>query len=524
MLVQANFGRADLEHAKIAVSPACFPRAFRRPKFLTHRPAKMFFTSYLRSPLLALCAGLILVCFATICAGQTEDGLSDNPDPVRLFERAQTFHARRDFARALELYEEAIKVRPEFPEAEFQRGNALVSLNRLTDAEPAFRRAVELRKNWSLPYTALGALLVRLNREAEAPPFLEQSLKLDQSDSVALRVLAALRLRGGDAREALRLAQAGTGNAEAPAATWLVRAQAERALGDKASARSSLARVLQLEPDNVAALVESADLADEQKDYDSAISSLKSAEQINKGDKQILLRLAAVHQRAGRPEEARRIAESAGLGMVEGTTVSGKSPIVGTPEEIAAANNEDPMISRKGLEKLLERNPGNAMLLAKLGASYRTDDPSRSLEFYQRASAIQPDNLDYATGYAAALVRGRRFADAVLILRRVIAANPDNYTAHANLATALYQLKRYPEAVPEYEWLLRTKPDTIVAYYFIATAHDYLGEYREALASYESFLNHADIKANQLEIEKVKLRLPLLRRQIKLGEGAKRKP
>ncbi|HEX3184912.1 MAG TPA: hypothetical protein VHQ94_08940, partial [Pyrinomonadaceae bacterium] len=56
----------------------------------------------------------------------------------------------------------------------------------------------------------------------------------------------------------------------------------------------------------------------------------------------------------------------------------------------------------------------------------------------------------------------------------------------------------------------------------IATSHDYLGEYPEALAAYEKFLAAADAKTNQLEIDKVKLRLPSLRRQIQLGEGAKK--
>ena len=100
---------------------------------------------------------------------------------------------------------------------------------------------------------------------------------------------------------------------------------------------------------------------------------------------------------------------------------------------------------------------------------------------------------------------------------------PDNYAAHANLATALYELKQYAAAIAEYEWLIKAKPDLAVAYYFIATAHDYLGEYPEALSAYETFVGHADLKTNQLEIEKVKLRLPSLRRQIQLGQGAKRK-
>jgi hypothetical protein len=77
--------------------------------------------------------------------------------------------------------------------------------------------------------------------------------------------------------------------------------------------------------------------------------------------------------------------------------------------------------------------------------------------------------------------------------------------------------------VPEYQWLLEARPELAIAHYFIATAHDYLGEYPEALSAYETFMTRADAKTNQLEIDKVKLRLPSLRRQIQLGEGAKAK-
>jgi len=43
----------------------------------------------------------------------------------------------------------------------------------------------------------------------------------------------------------------------------------------------------------------------------------------------------------------------------------------------------------------------------------------------------------------------------------------------------------------------------------------------QALDAYEAFLSRADARANELEIEKVNLRLPSLRRQIRRGEGVK---
>jgi len=468
---------------------------------------------------------LLLLSCSGMTQAQTEDAFGDGgADPVKLFERGQSAHAHGDLAKALEFYEEAIKVRPEFAEAEFQRGNALVGLGRLADAESGFRRAIEIRKNWSLPYSALGALLVRLNRDSDAESPLRQAIKLDPQSYLALRILADIRLRAGDAKEALDLARRATGEKDAPKSTWLLRALAERATGDNVAALASLDHVLQSDPANLSALMERAEIHSAAGNKELAVADLKAAEPLIKEDKANSSRLAAAYESAGKPDEARRVAKSAGLIRSQDGTPTGAGQVVGTPEEIAAANSDDPIAARKGVELLLAKNSGNAMLLARLGASYRTDDPARSLDYYKRASTIEPANPDYATGYSSALVQVRRFAEAASVLRKVLAVTPDNYVAHANLATALYELKQFAQALDEYEWLLKAKPDLTVAHYFIATAHDYLGEYEQALSAYENFLARADAKTNQLEIEKVNLRLPSLRRQIKLGQGVKPKP
>ncbi|HUE83594.1 MAG TPA: tetratricopeptide repeat protein [Pyrinomonadaceae bacterium] len=469
-------------------------------------------------------ASLLVLGFAAPVLGQVEDPFGDHAaDPVKLFERGQGYHSRRDFERALEFYEQAIKVRPEFPEAEFQRGNALVSLGRFEEGEVAFRQAIQLRKEWSLPYAALGALLLRLERESDAETALRQALKHDEKNGVAARLLADIRLRAGDPRQALELALLATDEGEVPASAWIVRAMAERAVGDKAAAKSSIDRALQSEPDNIAALIERAELHLVAGELSEAIRDLTKAARLRPDDKHVASRLAFAHEKSGNIEEAQRIALAAGLLKEIPKTEDGAATVVGTPDEIEAANSDDPAIARKALEGLLQKNQNNPTLLAKLGASYRIDDPARSLEYYRRAVEIEPANPDLATGYAGALVKARRFEEAVVILRRVIAVSPDNYAAHSNLATALYSLKRFGEALSEYEWLMRARPDLAVIHYFIATAHDNLGEYQDALGAYETFLAQADVSSNQLEIEKVKLRLPTLRRQVQLKEGVKRR-
>jgi tetratricopeptide (TPR) repeat protein len=457
---------------------------------------------------------------------QAQDELGDgSADPIKLFERGQNAHGRGEYAVALDFYEQAIKLRPEFPEAEFQRGNALISLNRPAEAEAALRRAIELRKEWGPPYSVLGALLARGNHDSDAEPVLRQALKLDPHSGVALRALAEIRLRASDAKESIELARRATQEKEAPVSTWVLLAMAQRAQGDKAAAKSTLDQALQLDPQNIAALVERADLQTAGGDYEHAIQDLKAAERLKPGDRPILSRLLELYQKTNQADETQRVAQALGIDTTKGSsTDSGAIKVIGTAAEIEAANDPDPAKAQKALEVLLQKNPRNAMLLGRLGASYRTSDPARSLEFYKRANELEPRNPDYAIGYAAALVQSRRFAEAVGILRQVIAVAPDNYVAHANLATALYELKAFDQALKEYQWLLAAKPDLTIAYYFIATAHDKMSEFEEALAAYEQFMSRADAGVNELEIEKVKLRLPLLKRQIKLGQGVKRKP
>src|ERR1051325_8878785 len=137
---------------------------------------------------------LTAACFALLSVGSTaysQEAFGDDAtDPVRLFERGQGAHARGELEKAIGFYEQALKVRPEFPEAEFQLGNALGSLGRLPEAEAAFRRAISLKKNWALPYSALGIVLVRQNHDKEAEQFFNQALTVDNKDNVALRMLA----------------------------------------------------------------------------------------------------------------------------------------------------------------------------------------------------------------------------------------------------------------------------------------------------------------------------------------------
>ena len=448
---------------------------------------------------------------------RAQDPASVEEDPVKLFERGQDAHAKGDLKTAIEFYDAAIRLKPEFPEAEFQRALALLSSNQKDEALKGFHRTVDLRPDWAFAYARFGSLLSYFNDAKNGEPILRKAIELDRQNVEALVALADLRLRAGDINEALTLSRTATSSKTATASTWRKRSFIELKAGDKVAALASIDKALTIDPNDLSARYDRAKLRLENGDKTGALDDIRALEKAGRAtDLPAAIELAQFYDRAGQPDEALRI--------LDGLSEKDKRmpEVVALRTEIAGGDGSSPE-QRTALEQMLERDPKNAALLAKLGAAYRRVDPTKSQDYFYRALQIEPANARYATGYAAALIQGRRFAEAVPILRAVIARNADEYPAHANLALALFELKDFPSAIREYEWIAGARPELAATYFFLGVAHDNLQQYPEALDAYEKFLARADATANNLEIDKVNLRLPVLREQIKRGQG-KRKP
>ena len=464
--------------------------------------------------------GLILIALCCqIASAQTDDPTNGETDPVKLFERGQDAHAKNDYKKAIALYEAAIKIKPEFPEAEFQRAMALLFTNRKTEALAGFNRAVALRPDWAMAYSKFGSFLGSYgNDPAAAEPILRRAIELNPKDEFALMVLAELRARAGDLNEGLRLVRSATSQPRATSSTWRKRASIEAMAGDRMAALTSLDQALRSDAKDLSARYERASLRLDVNDREGAVTDLRALEQAGFGrDLADAFDYAQLYERAGKRDDALRLLDA----LPEKDRQ--RAEVIALRAEITGGDGSTAE-ERAALEDLLKRDAKNASLLARLGNAYRRIDPLKSQDYFYRALQIDPKNTKYATGYAAALVQSRQFTEAEAVLRRVLAAEPDNYTAHANLGLALYELKRFAEAVPEYEWLASARPEIAATYFFIATAHDNLGEYEQALDAYQKFLSRAEPTNNKLEIEKVNLRLPTLHAQIQRGQGKRKNP
>ncbi len=458
---------------------------------------------------LPLCVIAVFALFLVVpaYAQVADDGTADG---VALFQKGQDLHEKGDLVGAIALYEKAILAVGEFPEAEYQRGNALLALGRRDEAEKAFRRAVELRPDWTLALANLGSLLVGKGVYPEAEKLLLKAISLDDQNTLAYSALVELRLNSDpkpdDLRNLLVRLTALSSGAKTTAAAWAAKAAVELALGQKAASRASLEKALVLDPKNQFALRSKAGAALDDGDVRGAESLIRDLEGLAPASQPVKALRARLLFANGKAADAMALLAS----------VTDPTPeIVALRDRIAISSSDNPA----EVERQLEKKPGDAFLLGKLCRLYRTADPEKALGYCRRASEAEPANVSHAVGFAAALVQAKRYVEAVGLLRRLESLSPDNVTIRANLATALFQLKRYAEAKAQYIWLIENQPNSAIAYYFLGIVHDQLTEYADAMANYQLFLRYADKDKNKLEIDKVNLRLPTLQKQIKEKKG-----
>jgi tetratricopeptide (TPR) repeat protein len=452
---------------------------------------------------------LMSVCFAHSAAAQDGD---ETQDAVAIFNEAQDLHERGDLVRAIKLYEKALAVFPEFPEAEYQRGVAELALGKTSDAERSFRRAVELRPDWALAMTSLASVLIEKNDLPNAEDLLTKALGLEPQNPPALAALADLHLKTAAApavlSDLLARISAITAKSNPTSALWSARAALESALGKKAAANTSIAIAIAIDPKNRMALFQAADLALAESDIERA--------------KDLAARLAGLAANADSLNllNANIAAAEADLPGALGFLDAIQRPTaaaIDLRKRIVAARSVYPA----DLEKQLADRPGDPAILGRLCSLYRRDDPPKAIAYCRRASEAEPNNITHAVGFGAALVQAKQYESAVTLFRRLLEVAPANATIHANLAAALFQLKRYGEAKAEYVWLTNAQPNSAAAFFLLGIVHDQLNEYLDAMANYQQYLKLADPVRNKLDIDKVNLRLPGLQRQIKEGKGKK---
>src|SRR5215510_1536379 len=189
-------------------------------------------------------------------------------DPAKqaaaLFEAGQNAHQKGELEKAVELYGEALGLDPSLWQAEFQRGAAYFSLNRLADAKASmlgvikqlseFGDAPEARQVTSRAQILLGEIILAENNPVEAEKAFRRALELNPQAARAHTGLAEILLKTGKAEEAVAEAKAAIVGGDNSDTTYSLLGVAQTQSGKYDDALLSFGEALKRDPKNAFAL------------------------------------------------------------------------------------------------------------------------------------------------------------------------------------------------------------------------------------------------------------------------------
>lgn len=452
---------------------------------------------------------------------------------ITAFEQGQQAHARGELHTAIAFYDRALEIIPDFPEALFQRAMARLAQKQLDQAQADLERLLSLKPTilsssepsadaavksfFARAHSALADIYRERQDVVNAEQHYRHAVALDGTLQRATTHLIWLLIE----RNALEEASArlnvllATGAASAP--LYGLQGYLYEQSGQSDRALAAYDQAIALDSRDLLARQQRSRLRAQRRDFAGAAEDMAVVYEQDRSSSRAL-ELGALYELAGKPAEAIALYETA----LSSTTASAEARQARLKLVILLATVQRQAEALAHAQQLMKESPQDAEILARLGSALLALDPALAAQAYLQAIKVDEQDVDYRAGLSAALLKMRRYDEALSVALEAIKRAPNHYYARTNAATALFQLQQFAAAAEHFEWIVAHNPNTAIAYYFLGICYDKLGQYELALPAYEAFLRLADAGQHQAEADNVKFRLPAVRRAIEKQRGKKR--
>lgn len=188
-----------------------------------------------------------------------------------------------------------------------------------------------------------------------------------------------------------------------------------------------------------------------------------------------------------------------------------KAEAVGVQFDKAAEyfNNKD---YQNAINEYAKIQPPTSDSMIGIASAYQNmGNNAKAIEYYQKAFELKPTDSDIAYYIGVLYAENEKWSEAEEYLKKSLALNKNNQkaadylqaiveqnnTAMLNKAIGLYEAEKYDESLNIFNKILQTSPDNAYAYYYRGMIYDTKNKKPEAIADFKKALS---LNASDLEI------------------------
>jgi tetratricopeptide (TPR) repeat protein len=358
---------------------------------------------------------------------------------IALYKQGDTFYNLKSYDRALQAYEKALKIRPEYAEAWIGKGNVQQASSQFKEALNSYEKAIQIQpKSWQA-WVGRAQVLDKLGKSQEAIETYKGAIQIDKNAKEAWQGLAQIQMKLKQYPEAIssweRLLKIESDNPSA----WYQKGWAWQNLREYQEAINAYDKAVEMKPDFFAAWYQKGNVLMNLRKEEEAVQAYEKAVQFQAKLDVAWYSLGIALSRLERNEEALNAY---------------------TQATQAKANNGEAWYQKGWTLHQLKRY-------------------DEAISAYETVLRLYPKNERAWYNKGNVLYILKRYNDAIASYQKTVTLKQDYYQAWNSLGNSLLQVKRYQEAINAYNRTLHYQPDYKQAKEGKAQAEDLLEKERQ---------------------------------------------